>query len=400
MNSQLATRMARLGTETAFAVSEDANNFKAEGNKVYPFHLGDIDLPTPANIIEAAHRAMIDGKTGYDPSAGIMPLRELLASTIGRDRDVNYGPENVAVQPGGKPVISKFLEIFMNPGDSVLYPNPGFPIYESQINYLGGKAVPYAYKPSDTGFKIDREALEKSINNSTRAIIYNNYQNPLGAESSSEEMAWLAEVCLKHDLMVLSDEAYYHILYSGQPQSIVSIPGMKERTIILQTFSKTYAMTGWRLGAAIGPSMFIDQIAKLNVNIESCTNHFIQYAGIEALEGDQTGTSEILGTLKARRDRLFKELSTIGGLNVSNPNSTFYLFPDVTSIYEKSGADSLEIFRLDTLRNTGVAFCTREHFGSPHPEEDRVFLRFAFSGIPETSITEGLAGLKAYWEAL
>ena len=400
MRPYLANRMARLGTETAFAVSQDATKFESQGNQVYPFHLGDIDIPTPGNIIDAAHQAMVDGKTGYDPSAGIMPLRELLAITIGIDRGVTYGPENVAIQPGGKPVISKFLEIVMNPGESVLYPNPGFPIYESQINYLGGKAVPYGYEPNDTGFEIKRDALEKSIDNSTRAIIYNNYQNPLGAESSPEEMEWLAEICLKHDLMVLSDEAYYHILYSGQPQSIVSLPGMQERTIILQTFSKTYAMTGWRLGAAIGPAMFIDQIAKLNVNIESCTNHFIQYAGMEALSGDQSGALAILHTLRSRRDCLFQELSTIHGVSVSNPNSTFYLFPDITEIFEKSGAPSLEKFRLDTLSNTGVAFCTREHFGSLQAEENRFSLRFAFSGIPETRIKQGLALLRNYWENL
>jgi aspartate/methionine/tyrosine aminotransferase len=400
MNPQLATRMARLGTETAFAVSADAARFAAGGNKVYPFHLGDIDLATPPNIVAAAHQAMLDGKTGYDPSAGILPLREALATTIGQDRALSYAPENVAVQPGGKPVISKFLELFMNPGDGVLYPNPGFPIYESQINYLGGKALPYGYTSTEAGFEIERDHLEASIDDATRAIIYNNYQNPIGAESSLEEMAWLADICHQYELMVLADEAYYHILYSGQPQSIVSLPGMQDRTIILQTFSKTYAMTGWRLGAAVGPSAFIEQIAKLNLNVESCTNHFIQYAGIEALTGDQNGAKVILETLKSRRDQLFDKLSTINGVKVTKPNSAFYLFPDVTDIYNRSGAESLEQFRLDTLRNTGVAFCTREHFGNPSPQEQGASLRFAFSGIPAEKIGEGLDVLKAYWDGL
>ena len=397
MSQHLAKRMQRLGIETAFAVSANATAFGAEGNTVYPFHLGDIDLNTPANIIEAAHQAMLDGKTGYDPSAGIMPLREALAANIGTDRGVAYGPENVAVQPGGKPVIGKFLEIVMNPGEGALYPNPGFPIYESQIEFLGGRPLPYSYAPVEGGFEIVRDQLEAQIDGTTRAIVYNNYHNPIGAESSVEEIAWLAELALKHDLWILSDEAYFKILYRGNGKSIVSLPGMQERTVILYTFSKTYAMTGWRLGAAVGPADVIEQVAKLNVNIESCTNHFIQYAGIEALSGDQSGAEGILRTLQDRRDTLLQELRKIEGVEVFNPNSTFYLFPDITAAYERMGALSLEAFRMKTLRATGVSFCTREHFGSPLPGEDRKFVRFAFSGISSEKIREGLARLRAFW---
>ena len=184
MNRPLAHRLSNLGTETAFAVSDDASAFAAAGNEVYPFHLGDIDLRTPPNIIEAAHKAMLDGMTGYDPSAGIMPLREALARNISADRGIDYGPENIAVQPGGKPVIGKFLEILMNPGDGVLYPNPGFPIYESQINFIGGRALPYGYTPTEGGFEIVREQIESQIDGRVIAIIYNNYQNPIGAQSS------------------------------------------------------------------------------------------------------------------------------------------------------------------------------------------------------------------------
>ena len=397
MRREFAKRMQLLGTETAFAVSADAAAFAAAGNAVYPFHLGDIDLPTPQNIIEAAHQAMLEGKTGYDPSAGIMPLREILAETVGADRGVRYGPENVAVQPRGKPVISKFLEVFMNPAESVLYPNPGFPIYESQIRYLGGRPLPYGYVRVETGFEIMRDQVEAQIDDSTCAIIYNNYQNPIGAESTEDEMEWLADLAHRHNLMVLSDEAYFKILFSGRERSIVSLPGMRERTIILYTFSKTYAMTGWRLGAAIGPENVIEQMTKLNINIESCTNHFIQYAGIEALTGDQQGAEEILTTLRGRRDVLMEELLKIDGVRVDRPNSTFYLFPDITEVYERSEAGSLEEFRLQTLHATGVAFCTREHFGSPLPEEQGMFLRFAFSGIPVDDIREGLCRLKAFW---
>ncbi len=397
MSKSTAHRLQKLGTETAFAVSADAAAFAAEGNVVYPFHLGDLDFRTPLNVIEATHRAMLDGKTGYNPSAGIMPLREALAENVGQERNVSYGPLNVAVQPGGKPVISKFLEIVMNPGDGVLYPNPGFPIYESQINYLGGKPLPYGFIPTGDGFEIDRDGVESQIGDGVRAIIYNNYQNPIGAESSAEEIQWVADLAIRHDLWVLADEAYFKILYSGQGQSIVSLPGMIDRTVILYTYSKTYAMTGLRLGAAIGPESIIESMGKLNVNVESCTNHALQYGGIEALHGDQSGAHEIMNTLRQRRDALVEELQTINGVEVFVPNSTFYLFPDVTRVYERLGSTSMEDFRSRTLRETGVSFCTREHFGSPLPGEDRKFIRFAFSGISVENIKEGLARLKTFW---
>ena len=397
MTREFSRRLADLGTETAFSVSLDASAHAEKGNEVYPFHLGDLDMRTPNNIIEAGHRAMLEGKTGYDPAAGIQPLREALASNVGGDRGLTYGPENVAIQPGGKPVISKFLEVLMNPGEGVLYPNPGFPIYESQIGYLGGRSIPYGYTYTGAGFEINREQIESQIDSETCALIYNNYQNPIAAESSDEEMEWLAETANKHDLWVLADEAYFKILYTGEGKSIVSLPGMQKRSVILYTFSKTYAMTGWRLGAAIGPEAIISPIAKINVNIESCTNHFIQYAGIEALTGDQSGAMRILKTLRERRDTLLEELRKIDGVDVFEPNSSFYLFPDVTQVYDRLGSTSMEDFRIRTLEETGVSFCTREHFGTPLPGESRKFVRFAFSGISCELIREGLAKLQDYW---
>ncbi|RMF10534.1 MAG: aminotransferase class I/II-fold pyridoxal phosphate-dependent enzyme, partial [Candidatus Neomarinimicrobiota bacterium] len=299
---KLADRLHRLGTETAFAVSAQAADWAAKGHKVYPFHLGDINLPTPENIVEATIRAIRDGKTGYCPGIGILPLREALAEDVGARRGVQYRAENVAIQPGGKPVIGKFISAVMNPGDEVLYPNPGYPIYESQIEFQGGVAVPYGYVETEDGFAIDLEALKDSITERTRILIYNNYQNPISAESSREEMEALAELALEHDWWVLSDEAYYEIRYGGTPRSIVALPGMQERTVILYTFSKKYAMTGWRLGAAIGPESVIQIISKLNTNHESCSNHFIQWAMIEALQGDQSGPRNILEELRRRRD--------------------------------------------------------------------------------------------------
>lgn len=397
MDKMFATRLRNLGTETAFAVSDSAAEFKAKGNKVYPFHLGDMDIRTPLNIIEAAHRAMKDGKTGYVPAAGILPLRETIAEYVGLERGVQFGHENVAIQPGGKPVIGKFIQALMNPGDGVLYPNPGYPIYESQINYHDGRALPYGYISSDEGFKIDRELIESSIDTNTKIFIYNNYQNPMGAESDIEEMEWIADFTLRHNLWILSDEAYFKIRYSGKSKSIVSFPGLRERSVILYSFSKTYAMTGWRLGAAVGPKKIIEIIAKLNVNQESCTNHFIQYAGIEALRGNQQGAEEIVDTLQERQDVLVEELKNIDGIVLSKPNTTFYLFPDITDVYHRMGVKSLEEFRIKALESTGVSFCTREHFGTPLTGETQKFIRFAYSGISVEEIREGIGRLKDYW---
>lgn len=395
----IANRIARLGTETAFAVSEDARAWAAKGHDVYPFHLGDMNIRTPLNIIEAANKAMLDGKTGYCPAAGIPELRAAIAADLGKNRGIQFGPENVSIQPGGKPVIGKFFQALMNEGDEVLYPNPGYPIYESQIQFLGGVAVPYGYTMTKDGFQIQRDKIESSITPRTKFIVYNNGQNPLGAESSDEEMQWLADFCIRHNLWVLADEPYFHTRYSGKSKSITSLPGMQERSVILMSFSKRYAMTGWRLGGALGPKAVIDVINKLNVNQESCSCQFIQYAGIEALKGDQSGALEINRVLKERRDVLVAALRSIKGVTVYNPEVTFYLFPDVTEVFRRRGYTDQQKFRIDTLQQTGVSFCSRSHFGKPLPGEDRVYIRFAFSGINVDRIREGLAKLKAYWES-
>jgi aspartate/methionine/tyrosine aminotransferase len=396
----IAERVARLGTETAFAVSAECNAWAAAGNPVYPFHLGDMDLRTPANVVEAAERALAAGKTGYCPNGGIPELRQALADEITRTHDgVAYGPENVAVQPGGKPVIEKFLLTLMDPGDEVLYPNPGFPIYESQIEFLGGIAKPYGFVPGETNFLLDFEAIEAAITPRTKLLIFNNLHNPTGAESPDDEIEALAELALRHDLYVLSDEAYWDIRYSGRSKSIVSVPGMQERTVILYTFSKKFAMTGWRLGGAIGPKEVVDVIATINVNQESCTSHFIQWAGVEGLTGDQTGAREILATLNERRDVAVAALNDIDGVSCYSPEATFYLFPDVTGAMERTGLTDYNEFRMAALRQTGVSFCTRLHFGRELPGEARRYVRIAYSGIPADRIREGLGRLKAFVEA-
>lgn len=394
-----ANQLQNLGTETAFAVSAQAKEWADKGNKVYPFHLGDINLPTPENIVQATIKSINDGLTGYCPSEGILPLREALANDVGNKRGVNYEPDNVAIQPGGKPTIGKFISSIMNPGDEILYPNPGYPIYESQIEYQRGKAVPYSFVQTDSGFDIDIQKLSDSITDRTVALIYNNYQNPISAESSKNEMEAIAKIAIEHDLWVLSDEAYFEIVYDGDANSIVTIPGMKERTVILYTFSKKFAMTGWRVGGSIGPKEIIKRIAKLNVNAESCTTHFIQNAMVEALNGDQSGSINILNTLKDRRDATIKGLNAINGINITAPRTTFYLFPNVTKIMERKGLHKIEDLQNGALNNANVSFCTREHFGRAQADETDYYIRLAYSGISVEDINEGLIKLKDFFES-
>ncbi|HEX2784268.1 MAG TPA: aminotransferase class I/II-fold pyridoxal phosphate-dependent enzyme [Ilumatobacteraceae bacterium] len=394
----LADRLNKLGTETAFAVSLAAAEWAAKGNKIFPFHLGDINLPTPANVVDAMNRAIADGKTGYCPAAGIAPLRQALADDVSMRRGLAYGPDNVAVQPGGKPVIGKFLQVVMNPGDGVLFPTPGYPIYESQVDYLGGVGQPYRYTQTPSGFAIDLDHLRSQMTPATKVLIYNNLQNPLGCESSLEEMAALAEIAIRHDLWVLSDEAYFEMRYSGTSTSIASLPEMQARTVILYTFSKKFAMTGWRLGAAVGPDELISQITKINTNDESCTTHFVQAAGVEALQGEQDGPRAILAELERRRDAAVTELQTVQGMVVSKPESTFYLFPNVTQAMAAMEFTDVTAFADAALRATGVSFCTRRHFGRPLPGEREQYVRFAYSGISVDDIQLGLGKLRQWME--
>ena len=391
---QLAGRLDRLGTETAFSVSLAAADWASRGNRVYPFHLGDMNLPTPGNIVDAMNRAIADGRTGYCPAAGIPELREALAANIGGDRGLDLTGENVVVQPGGKPVITKFIQTMMNPGDGVLYPNPGYPIYESQIDYYGGRALPYRYHETPTGFGIDLEQL-RQIAPRARLLIYNNLQNPLGCESSPEEMAEIARLAVEHDLVVLSDEAYFEMRYSGSSTSIASLPGMAERTVILYTYSKKFAMTGWRLGCAVAPAHVAAQIAKLNTNDESCTTHFVQAAGVEALT-DPSGAAPLLTELRRRRDAAAAALATVPGVTCAIPEATFYLFPNVTDAVRRLGFTSVAEFATEALHHTGVSFCTRHHFGTAQPDETQHYIRFAYSGIDVDDITEGIGRL-AEW---
>lgn len=394
----LATRLDRLGTETAFAVSLAAADWASRGHRVYPFHLGDLDLHTPANVVAALERAIADGRTGYCPAAGIPPLREALAADAAARRGIELSAANVVVQPGGKPVIGKFIQSVMEPGDQVLYPNPGYPIYESQIEYFGGEAVPYRYVETPTGFALDLDHLASLVTARTTAIIYNDLQNPLSAESSQAEMEAVADLALRHNLWVLSDEAYFEMRYAGISRSIASLPGMLERTVILYTFSKKFAMTGWRLGAAIAPVGIAESIAKLNTNDESCTAHFVQWAGVEAITGDQSGAAALVEVLRSRRDAAVEAVNRVPGMHAARPDATFYLFVNVTEAMQSMGFDDVADFATAALHHTGVSFCTRRHFGRPQPGETEHYIRLAYSGISAADITEGL-GVLTDWVA-
>ena len=390
-------QLEKLGTETAFSVSAEAKLWKDKGHKVYPFHLGDLNFQTPVSIREKTVFYMNKNKNGYCPSEGVPELRQALAKDVGEKRETIYDMDNVIIQPGGKPTIWKFLASVMNPGDEVLYPNPGYPIYESQINYQGGVPIPYGYYQTKNGFNIDLENISKLITSKTKILILNNYQNPMSASSSYEELKTLAALSLKHDLIVLSDDAYYEIRYSNDPPlSILNFKGMKERTVILYTFSKKFAMTGWRIGASIGPRSILKQMARFNINDESCTNHFIQLALASVLVNKDDDGRHIIERLRKRRNLSVEKLNSIDGIDIPCPDSTFYLFPNVTNIMNKKGYNSLEKFRVDALKKTGVSFCTREHFGSPKKNEDQKYIRLAYSGITSSKISEGLDKL-IYW---
>ena len=391
-----ARRVDQLGTELVFQVAEEAQVLAARGRTVYPFHMGELDFDTPPNIVEACVRALRDGKTKYTPNGGLPELREALAADVGGERDVVYGPQNVAIQPAGKPVIGKFLLALMDPGDEVLYPNPGFPIYSSLIEFFGGVAVPYAYVEEPEGFRIDLEDLERRITSRTRLLILNDHHNPTGAGCTEAEMERLAELVLKHDLFVLSDEAYFAIRYSGRSLSLVSQPEMQDRTVILYTFGKKYAMTGFRLGAAVGPAPVIDIIVRLNVNWEACCNHFAQYAAVEALTCADSGLSERLEVLRRRRDAGVAILDGTPGVRCLCPETTFYLYPNVTDAVRLTGCNDHESFRRLILAETGVSFSTRPHYGDPLPDETDFYLRVSYSGISVERLETGLEVFKRY----
>jgi aspartate/methionine/tyrosine aminotransferase len=370
---QLANRMSRLGTETAFEVLNKARALERQGKNIIHLEIGEPDFDTPGNVIEAAVDALHQGWTHYGPSAGLPDLRQAIAEYVGRTRGVKVLPEEVVVVPGGKPIIFFTMLALIDAGDEAIYPNPGFPIYESMINYAGGRAIPVRLR-EDRDFSLDVDELAALITDRTRLIILNSPQNPTGGVMVRKEVEQLAKVIGDRNIMVLSDEIYSRLLFEGEHFSIMSVPGMQERTILLDGFSKTYAMTGWRMGYGVMRPDLATQITRLMTNSNSCTASFTQMAGIEALRGDQSSVEHMCGEFKRRRDVFVAGLNKIKGFSCRMPKGAFYVFPNITKTGWKSKplADAL-------LEQAGVAALSGTAFG----EFGEGYLRFSVANSME-----------------
>ncbi len=354
---QLARRMSRLGTETAFEVLNKARALERQGKSIIHLEIGEPDFDTPSNVVEAAVDALHKGWTHYGPSAGLPDLRQTIAEYVSRTRGVKVTADEVVVVPGGKPIIFYTILSLIDEGDEVVYPNPGFPIYESMINYVGGRAVPIALR-EDRDFSLDVLELEALINNRTKLIILNSPHNPTGGVMPRRDVEQVARVIADRNILVLSDEIYSRLLFEGQHFSIMSVPGMQERTILLDGFSKTYAMTGWRMGYGVMRPDLASQMTRLMTNSNSCTASFTQMAGIEALRGDQSSVDRMCAEFKRRRDVFVAGLNKIKGFSCRMPHGAFYVFPNITKTGWKSKplADAL-------LEQAGVAALSGTAFG-------------------------------------
>ncbi|MCH8837929.1 MAG: pyridoxal phosphate-dependent aminotransferase [Candidatus Marinimicrobia bacterium] len=355
---KFAASMARLGTETAFEVLSKARALEARGRNVIHLEIGEPDFDTPANIRAAAKRALDQGHTHYGPAAGLPVLREAIAAEVSRSRDVAVGPDNVVVTPGGKPIIFFSLLACVDPRDEVIYPNPGFPIYESVINWLGAKAVPLPIR-EENEFGIDVDELAALITPKTTFLVLNSPANPTGGLITGEQMESIAALVVEHDLTVLADEIYSRIIYGSDHVSLLSFPGMLERTIMLDGFSKTWAMTGWRAGYGVMPEKTAFWVARLMTNSNSCTNSFVQLACVEALQGPQEEAGAMVTEFQRRRDVIVEGLNRIEGISCQKPLGAFYVFPNVTAL-PRSSKQLEEYF----LEDYGVATLSGASFGS------------------------------------
>jgi len=355
---KLADRMSRLGTETAFVVLAKAKELEAQGREIIHLEIGEPDFDTPRNIIDKAIDALNNHWTHYGPAAGLPALRETIAREVSRFRDIKVGPENVVVTPGAKPIMFYAILALINEGDEVIYPNPGFPIYESVINFIGARPVPIRMR-EEKQFRLDVDELISLINPKTRMIIINSPENPTGSVLTNKDLEAIAEVSIKNDIYILADEIYSRLIYSGRHHSIASLPDMLERTIILDGYSKTYAMTGWRLGYGVMPRALADQVAKLQTNCNSCTASFSQIAGIEALTGDQSAVDKMVTEFKKRRDLIVAGLNDIEGISCLRPDGAFYVFPNVKSLGIASSR-----FESRLLSEAGIATLSGTSFGA------------------------------------
>jgi aspartate aminotransferase len=354
---QLARRMSRLGTETAFEVLNKARALERQGKSIIHLEIGEPDFDTPANVIEAGVDALHKGWTHYGPSAGLPELRQTIADYVSRTRGVKVTPEEVVVVPGGKPIIFFTILALIDEGDEVIYPNPGFPIYESMIHYVGGRAIPIHLR-EERDFSLDVDELAALITDRTKLIILNSPQNPTGGVMQRKDVEQVAKIIGDRNIMVLSDEIYSRLLFEGEHFSIMSVPGMQERTVLLDGFSKTYAMTGWRMGYGVMRPDLAAHITRLMTNSNSCTASFTQMAGIEALRGDQSSVDHMCAEFKRRRDMFVAGLNKIKGFSCRMPKGAFYVFPNITKTGWKSKplADAL-------LEQAGVAALSGTAFG-------------------------------------
>ena len=366
---KLVQRMATIGVESAFEVLVKARALEAQGKSILHLEIGEPDFPTPANVVAAGQKALGEGWTKYGPTQGLPELRQSIARYVSRTRNISVGPEHVCVVPGGKPIMYFTIIALLEAGDEAIFPDPGFPIYESMIRFQGAKPVGIPLLES-RGFSLDLDMLKDRLTDRTKLIVLNSPHNPTGGIIPADDIRRLAEIVRDRDVMILSDEIYSRICYSGDPFSIASVDGMLEKTIILDGFSKTYSMTGWRLGYGVMPAWLADAVVKLMVNSNSCTASFTQRAGIEALEGPQDAVDAMVAEFRKRRDAMVAGLNTIPGFRCPVPAGAFYVFPNVegTGVGSKELADML-------LYEAGVACLDGACFGS----HGAGYLRFSYA---------------------
>lgn len=370
---RLADRMMRLGTETAFEVLAKARALEAKGRDIVHLEIGEPDFDTPANIVGAAVDALHRGFTHYGPSAGMPELRKVIADEVAATRHTKVSADEVVVVPGGKPIIFFTMLALVEEGDEVIYPNPGFPIYESMIHFLGAKAVPIRLR-EELGFRLDSRELKKLMNERTKLVILNSPHNPTGGVLTREDLDEIAEIVAGHDAMVLSDEIYSRLIFEGEHHSLFSYDELRDRVILLDGFSKTWAMTGWRMGFGVMRTDLAQQMARLMTNSNSCTASFTQVAGIEALRGPQDSVLAMNAEFKRRRDYFAKRINGIEGFRCQVPKGAFYMFPNITGTGWKSKelADTL-------LEEAGVAVLSGTAFGA----YGEGYLRFSIANSME-----------------
>jgi aspartate/methionine/tyrosine aminotransferase len=370
---KLSSAMSRLGTETAFEVLVRARALEAQGHNIIHLEIGEPDFSTPAHIVEAAKQALDEGWTHYGPTQGQPELREAIAEYVSTTRGISVGPERVCVVPGGKPIIFFPMLAVLEPGDEVIYPNPSFPIYESMINFVGASPVPMPLV-ENRGFSFDLDLFRQKLTGRTRMVILNSPANPTGGVMPAEDIAAIAELLRERDVLVLSDEIYSRMSYGRKAVSITTFPGMLDKTVILDGFSKTYAMTGWRIGYGVMPPVLVEAVNRLMVNSNSCTASFTQRAAIAALRGTQDPSEQMIAEFLRRRDVFVRELNTIPGFRCALPEGAFYAFPNIegTGWKSKALADAL-------LSQAGVACLSGTAFGS----FGEGYLRFSYANSME-----------------